>query len=199
MDMDMKRPLRVLPVLVALAVVVGGAPASLARGPAVSGQVQEFFGKDAVAVVAGGTSVEIARLRKDPKSDAYLVDAIDKPAGDLGRAFRAVLLDRGTYDFPPAGESDSKLCGTFEPAAVVRFARGSQPPADVILSINCSEGGMATGPTLPKKLTAGASYGGWPKFRAHTGPGQTRILTLLVRAFPKDIDLRAFLAAAQGR
>ena len=81
---------------------------------------------------------------------------------------------------------------------MVRFARGGKPPADVILSINCSEGGMATGPTLPKKLTKGASYGGWPKFRAHTGPGQMHVLALLVHAFPKDIDLKAFLAAAQG-
>ena len=108
-----------------------------------------------------------------------------------------MLLDHGTYDFPAAGESDSKLCGTFEPAAVVRFARGGKSPVDVILSIKCNEGGMATGPTLPKKLTKGASYGGWPKFRAHMGPGHMRVLGLLVRAFPKDFDLKAYLAAAQ--
>jgi hypothetical protein len=186
-----------LPVMVALA-VGGAAPTSHARPAPVSTRVEEFFGKDAVAVVTGATSIEIARLRKDRTSDAYLIDGVAKLGGDLGRAFRAVLLDQRTYDFPPTGESDSKLCGTFEPAAVVRFSRSGKAPTDVILSIACIEGGMATGPTLPKKLSKGASYGGWPKFRAHMGPGQMRVLQLLVRAFPQDIDIKAFLAAAQG-
>jgi hypothetical protein len=164
----------------------------------VSTQVEDFFGKDAVAGVHGSTSVEIARLRKDPSNGAFTVERVDKLAGDLGRAFRAVLIDRATYDFPTAGESDAKLCGTFEPAAVVRFARNGNAPVDVILSITCIEGGMATGPTLPKKLAKDASYGAWPKFRAHMGPGQLRVLGLLARAFPKDIDIKAFLAAARG-
>lgn len=30
------------------------------------------------------------------------------------------------------------------------------------------------------------------------GPGQMRVLGLLLRAFPKDVDIKAFLAAAQG-
>jgi hypothetical protein len=64
--------------------------------------------------------------------------------------------------------------------------------------MTCIEGGMAMGPTLPKKLTKGASYGAWPKFRAHMGPGQLRVLGLLDRAFPKDFDIKAFLAAARG-
>jgi hypothetical protein len=193
----MERNPLVLSVMVALAVGIAS-PASHARPAPVSTQVDEFFGKDAVAVVRGATTIEIARLRKDRTSDAFTIDSVDKLGGDLGRAFRTVLLDRGTYDFPPTGESDSKLCGTFEPAAVVRFTRSGKPPTDVILSIACIEGGMATGPTLPKKLTRGTTYGGWPKFRAHMGPGQMRVLGLLVRAYPKDIDIKAFLAAAQG-
>jgi hypothetical protein len=193
----MERSPLVLSVMVVLA-VGAVSRASYARQAEVSPRVAEFFGKDAVAVVHGATSIEIARLRKDRTSGAYTVEQVDKPAGELGRAFRAVLLDHATYEFPPAGESDPKLCGTFEPAAVVRFARGGKPPVDVILSITCIEGGMATGPTLPKKLTKNASYGAWPKFKAHMGPGQMRVLGLLVRAFPKDIDIKAFLAAAQG-
>jgi hypothetical protein len=195
----MTRIAAVLSGLLAVAVVVGlGASSSHARPAGVSSQVEEFFGKDAVAVVSGATSVEIARLQKDRGSDAFTIESTGKPAGDLGRAFRAVLLDRATYDFPPPGESDSKLCGTFEPAVVVRFARGPKPPVDVILSLACIEGGMAIGPTLPKKLTKGASYGGWPKFRAHMGPGQMRVLALLSRAFPKDIQIRDYVAAARG-
>ena len=193
----MKRPPLVLPVLVALA-VGAGSPASYARQPQISPRVPEFFGRDAVAGVHAATSIEIARLRKAPSSEAYTIDSVDKLGGDLGRAFRAALLDYTTYDFPPVGESDAKLCGTFEPAAVVRFARNGKPPVDVILSLTCIEAGMATGPTLPKKLTTGASYGVWPKFRAQMGPGQMRVLGLLVRAFPKDIDIKAFLAAARG-
>jgi hypothetical protein len=189
--------------MVALAVAAGAPasqarPASHARPAEMSPRVAEFFGKDAVAVVYGATSVEIARLRKDRAGEAFTVERADKLPGDLARAFRTVLLDPATYDFPPAGESDAKLCGTFEPAAVVRFARSGKPPADVILSLTCIEGGMATGPALPKKLTKGASYAGWPKFRAHMGPGQLRVLALLLRAFPKDYDIKAFLAAAQG-
>jgi hypothetical protein len=193
----MERTPAVFSVLVALA-VGAGAPASYARPAAVSTQVADFFGKDAVSVVQNATSVEIARLRKDRTGDAYTIDSVDKLGGELGRAFRTALLDPRTYDFPPTGESDSKLCGTFEPAAVVRFARGGKPPTDVILSIACIEGGLATGPTLPKKLAKGTTDGGWPKFRAHMGPGQQRVLGLLVRAFPRDIDIKAFLAAAQG-
>jgi hypothetical protein len=198
----MKRPSLALPVVVMLAVSVllvgAGSSAFSARQVAVSPRVEEFFGKDAVSVVHGATSIEIARLRKDATSGAFTIDDIDRQAGLVGRAFQAILLDHATYDFPPAGESDAKLCGNFEPAAVVRFARGGKPPVDVILSISCSEGGMATGPTLPKKLSKGASYGGWPKFRAHMGPGQMRVLGLLGRAFPKDIEIKDFIAAAHG-
>jgi hypothetical protein len=193
----MERTALVLPVVVAFA-VGAGAPASYAKPEAVSTQVEDFFGKDAVGIVHGSTSVEIARLRKNQTGDGYTIDEVNRLAGVMAGAFRKVLLDRATYDFPAVGESDAKLCGNFEPAAVVRFARPGKPPADVILSITCIEGGMATGPELPKKLIAAASYGGWPKFRAHMGPGQLRVLGLLVRAFPKDIDLKAFLAAAQG-
>jgi hypothetical protein len=183
--------------MVALA-VGAGAPASYARPAQMSPRVAEFFGKDAVAGVYGATSIEIARLRKDSTGEGYTIERVDKLPGVLGGAFRTVLVDPATYDFPPAGESDAKLCGTFEPAAVVRFSRSGKPPADVILSLTCIEGGMATGPALPKKLAKGASYGGWPKFRAHMGPGQLRVLGLLLRAFPKDYDIKAFLAAAQG-
>jgi hypothetical protein len=193
----MQRPSFVVPVLVALS-VGAGANSLHARPAAVSPRVEEFFGKDAVAVVRGATSIEIARLRKDPTNGAYMIDEVDRQAGVVGRAFQAILLDHATYDFPPTGESDTKLCGNFEPAAVVRFARAGKPPVDAILSIACIEGGMAAGPTLPKKLAKGASYGGWPKFRAHMGPGQMRVLGLLGRAFPKDVEIKDFIAVARG-
>jgi hypothetical protein len=164
----------------------------------VNPRVAEFFGKEAVATVAASTSIEIARLRKDPMGEAIKIDRVDRVGGDLGRAFRGLLLHHGTYDLPAVGESDAKLCGGFEPAAAVRFTRAGKPPVDIILSIKCVEGGFAAGPDLPKKLTKGATYAGWPKFRADMAPGQTRVLMLLVKAFPSDADLRAYLAAQQG-
>jgi len=188
------------PIVLTVAMIALGAGAlpAQARRNAVSSQVEDFFGKDAVAAVYGASSVEIARLRKARGGDGYTIESVGKLSGVVAGAFRKVLLDYATYDFPPAGESDSKLCGSFDPAVVVRFARGAKPPADVILSLSCIEGGMATGPTLPRKLTAGAAYEGWPRFRANMGPGQMRVLGLLTRALPKDIDIKAFMAAAQG-
>ena len=119
----------------------------------VNPRLADFFGREAVATVAASTGIEIARLRKDAMNEGKIViERADRLGGALAGAFRKVLLDPGTYSFPAQGESDAKLCGSFEPAVAVRFTRAGKPPVDVIISIKCVEGGFASGDKVPPKL-----------------------------------------------
>jgi hypothetical protein len=161
-------------------------------------RLSEFFGKDSVALIQSGGAVEIARLRKNPMGEDFVVERVDRIGGPTAKAFRDLFLNPSTYSLPAMGESDAKLCPQFAPGAVVRFQGARGKLVDVLLSFSCNEAGMTTDAKLPKKLQKGKGYAGWPKSRADMSPGGIRMLELVLRVYPKDADLKAFLAAQKG-
>jgi hypothetical protein len=165
---------------------------ALAKPSMVSARLTSFFGPETVAVIEGPGAIEVARLRKD--GDSYVVEQVTRPAGTVAAAFRKVLLDNATYDLPAIGESDAKLCGSFQPAVVVRFQRArAKKPVDMLLAFNCNEAAIAKPADIPKKLARKAKYPAPPNFRADMAPGHLNLLKLVLHLFPKDSDLRAHL------
>ena len=176
---------------VALALSVLVSPA-VAKPAMVSARLTSFFGPETVAVMQGPGAIEVARLRKD--GDGFVIDQVTRPAGTVAGAFRKVLLDNATYDLPAIGESDAKLCGSFQPAVVVRFQRaGAKKPVDMLLAFNCNEAAIAKPSDIPKKLARMAKYPAAPNFRADMAPGHVNLLKLVLHLFPSDSDLRAHL------
>jgi hypothetical protein len=172
------------------------APA-MAKPTPVSPRLQTFFGPENVAVMQGPGAIEIARLRKD--GDGYVVEQLTRPAGAVAGAFRKVLLDHTTYELPAIGESDAKLCGSFQPAIVVRFQKaGAKRPVDMLLAFNCNEAAVAKPADIPKKLAKKAKYPAGPNFRADMAPGHLDLLRLVLHVFPSDSDLKAHLAEEQA-
>jgi hypothetical protein len=182
-------------------VVINGlalvAPPALAKPMPVSPRLQTFFGPENVAVMQGPGAIEIARVRKD--GDGYVIEQVARPAAMVAGAFRKVLLDNTTYDLPAIGESDMKLCGSFQPAIVVRFQKPkAKRPVDVLLAFNCNEAAIAKPADIPKKLAKKGKYAAGPNFRADMAPGHGDLLKLVLHVFPHDSDLKAHLAEEQA-